>query len=241
MNINLDAVCQEDLSRLLYAYAYQKGDVAVNSLMATILRNGVRDCSKFREATFLYDKDGNTPVYKACFGVLYTIDKDMIYCSRFIRTNIDTAYVYVFIGKVDSIVFDFLNAKYFKDLLIDSFNFSKGTYLINFYDRRSAINSLIAKTIKERNKNRKRDSYDLDLDIGNHVSYDFNGYYYLDSLGLHITSKALNEQKISREVISPELLEKNLKIPLLKQSAVVRKILRLLPSNNANSKAKKKK
>jgi hypothetical protein len=53
--------------------------------------------------------------------------------------------------------------------------------------------------------------------------------------------KILDEQKISRAVISPELLKKNLKVPLLKQPAVARKILRLLSLSNGNSKTKGKK
>jgi hypothetical protein len=41
--------------------------------------------------------------------------------------------------------------------------------------------------------------------------------------------------------MSPELLKKNLKVPLLKQPAVARKILRLLSLSNGNSKTKGKK
>jgi hypothetical protein len=138
---------QYDLSRILYVELYKKPGFEIKSLIATITPTSVNDRAKFNDETYEQKRDGNTKAYNYYFGALYTLDENIIYCTRIIKNKVDTAFIYVFIGDKGKNIFGHDVAWDIKNIVIDSFHFSPGTYLINFYNAHSDINKIIIKDL----------------------------------------------------------------------------------------------
>lgn len=273
LSFTMSAYGQYNMHRNLYLNYFKQPGIEIKSLLAIVSPTQVNDCSMYKEEIVKYKIKDTLVQYKYTLGALHTTDNNKMYCSRIVKNELDTTYIYIYTGKNDKPTFDIFAISHIQDLFVDSFNISKGTYLINLYDKQSKVNKEIAKnldsmqtlkkgelkpllnkfiTIKKaiNTYSQKRSNNDIQkkkikdtlamlnlqyitveegIDAINkkYTLKNYKDYYYFDSLGFHITSKAMNSQKISTSAISPEIIKTFIKYPITAQPIPIKKIMRV--------------